>query len=293
MKNRNPALKTLLLLPLLATLVSCSTATVSDASDPNASDSNAATADTEQASNAAAPLNDEDFATVLTTYVDDQGMVDYEALQGDRQALDAYNAGLAGVTPETYASWSEAEQIAFWVNAYNSLTLKSIIDQDPIKASIKDIVGVWRIRKHEILSDAKTLDNIEHQTLRVDFDEPRIHAALVCAAMSCPKLRQEPFVGDRLDEQLDDQSRQFINSDLGLQIDRDAGVVYLSAIFQWFGEDWIPSYGVEEGFAGNENERAVLNFVSEYVSEEDARYLEAGDYEVQYLDYDWSLNQQS
>ncbi|MEM8639713.1 MAG: DUF547 domain-containing protein [Cyanobacteria bacterium P01_G01_bin.54] len=285
MKNRTKAITPFLILPILATLVGCSSAAISD--------SDATTAETEQLASAEVALNNADFARVLSTYVDDQGLVDYVALQGDRQALDAYNTALATVTPETYASWSEAEQIAFWVNAYNSLTLKSIIDQEPLKASIKDITGVWRIRKHEILSDAKTLDNIEHQTLRVDFNEPRIHAALVCAALSCPKLRQEPYVGDRLDAQLDDQSRQFINSPQGVQIKPEDGIVYLSAIFKWFGEDWVATYGVEDGFAGNENEKAVLNFVSQYVSDEDARYLEAGDYTIQYLEYDWSLNQQS
>ncbi|NEO85889.1 MAG: DUF547 domain-containing protein [Spirulina sp. SIO3F2] len=277
---------TLLLLPLCAAIVGCSGPAVSDTAP--ASD----TAETSQTASAE-PLNVDDLATVLKTYVDEQGLVDYVGLQGDRQDLDQFNDSLAAVTPEDYAAWSEADQIAFWINAYNSLTLKSIINQSPLKASIKDITGVWRIRKHKIVDGSKTLDNIEHQTLRVDFNEPRIHAALVCAAISCPKLRTEPFVGDRLDEQLDDQSRDFINSSQGLQIKPDEGTVYLSSIFQWFGDDWLKTYGVEDGFAGSASEKAVLNFVSQYVSDEDAAYLKAGDYKVKYLNYDWSLNLQS
>ena len=143
------------------------------------------------------------YQAVLETYVDAEGLVDYAALQQNREQLDQFNAAIAVVSDEMYNSWTEAEQIAFWVNAYNSLTLASIIDQDPIR-DIKEIIGVWRIRQHPIQGQSKTLDNIEHQTLRVDFNEPRIHAALVCAAISCPLLRTEPFRGENLDAQLED-----------------------------------------------------------------------------------------
>lgn len=222
--------------------------------------------------------------------------MDYEALQANRAQLDTYIDDLAALDEATYESWSEAEQIAYWVNAYNAITLKSIIDQTPIKPSIKDIIGVWRIRRHAIFGGNKTLNNIEHDVLRVDFDEPRIHAALVCAAVSCPPLRTEPFTGENLDAQLDDQVEQWLAKEDGLRIDREEGVVYLSKIFDWFTVDWVPSYGLDEGdnrFTGNDKERAVLNFVAGYVNESDREFLEAGDYRIQYFDYDWSLNIQS
>ena len=234
----------------------------------------------------------ETYRDVLETYVDETGMIDYAALQQDRQALDEVNAAIAIVSDETYNSWTEAEQIAYWVNAYNSITLASIINQEPIKASIKDIPGVWRITKHPVQSDNKTLDNIEHQELRANFNEPRIHAALVCAAISCPPLRTEPFTGESLDAQLDDQVEKFLAKPDGLRIDQAEGKVYLSTIFEWFGEDWIPTYGTDQGFAGSASERAVLNFISNYVSEEEKAYLMAGDYQVSYINYDWSLNSQ-
>jgi hypothetical protein len=237
-----------------------------------------------------APLDYSAYDKILKTYVDEQGFVDYEALKANRGALDTFNASLGAVTPEQYNSWSEADQIAFWVNAYNSFTLQSIIDQTPLKSSIRDIPGVWRIRSFDIAGQSKTLDNIEHKTLRVDFNEPRIHAALVCAAVSCPPLRQEAYTGDRLDAQLEEQSQVFLDGIHGLKIDRTANEVYLSSIFDWFGKDWISTYGVESGFAGNDNEKAVLNFVTNYVSPEDAEYLQAGNYSVKYLDYDWGLN---
>ena len=241
---------------------------------------------------AAEPLDNKNFADVLKTYVDDQGLVNYQELQNNRQQLDKYNASLGGVSASTFKSWSEAEQIAFLINAYNSFTLESIIDQKPLKKSIRDIFGVWKIRKFDIAGESKTLDNIEHNTLRVDYNEPRIHAALVCAAISCPPLRNEPYTGEKLDAQLDDQTRQFLNGPHGFRIDREQNKVYLSSIFKWFGEDWKKSYGVDGKFAGNDNERAVLNFISEYVSPEDKEYLVQGNYKVDYLNYDWALNKQ-
>ena len=241
---------------------------------------------------AAATLNYPAWAAVLETYVDEQGLVDYVGLQRDRQQLDAFNGSLAIAPPETYDTWSEADQIAFLINAYNSLTLKSIIDQSPIKASIRDIRGVWRFERHLVLQERQTLDHIEHDILRADFNEPRIHAALVCAALSCPYLRQEPYTGENLDAQLDDQVKTFLSRPEAFAIDRANNRVELSRIFKWFGEDWVPSFGTDVGFEGDLSERAVLNFISGYLDEGDRAYLQAGGYEIDYTNYDWALNQQ-
>lgn len=233
-----------------------------------------------------------DYAAVLKTYVNNAGLVDYQGLQANRQQLDRFNQSLAAVTPEIYQAWSEPEQIAFWMNAYNSLTLQSIIARDPLEKSIRDIPGVWKRRKFEIAGQAKTLDNIEHDTLRQDFDEPRLHVALVCAAMSCPPLRNEPYLAEQLDSQLDDQVERFITSSRGFRLNRSEGKVALSSIFKWYGRDWEASYGVKERFAGNGKERAVLNFISQYLEAKDRQYLEQGNYKVSYINYDWSLNRQ-
>lgn len=240
----------------------------------------------------AEPLSYEDYAAILETYINEKALVDYQGLQANRGQLDRFNASLGTVNASTYESWSQPEQIAFWINAYNSFTLQSIIDQNPLKKSIKDISGVWKGRKFEITAQSKTLDNIEHQTLRKNFNEPRIHVALVCAAMSCPPLRDEPYTGEKLDAQLDDQTRIFLASPQGFRIDRQEGRVYLSSIFQWFGKDWEKTYGIDGKFTGNASQRAVLNFISGYLSPEDQEYLARGSYKIKYFDYDWSLNQQ-
>lgn len=238
------------------------------------------------------PFSDDDYASVLQTYVNDRGLVNYQALQKNRQALDRFNRAIAGVAPSTYAAWSEKEKLAFLFNAYNALTLQSIIDEEPIKSSIRDIPGVWKWRKFKLAGQEKTLDNIEHDMLRVDFDEPRLHVALVCAAMSCPPLLDEPYRAEKLDEQLEERVKNFIASPHGFRIDRAQKRVYLSSIFKWYGEDWKKTYGVEGKFTGNDSERAVLNFISHYLNQSDRDYLAEGDYEIAYLDYDWSLNRQ-
>jgi hypothetical protein len=239
------------------------------------------------------PFSYEDYSTILATYVDDNGLVNYTALQQDRAALDRFNATVAAVPADVYAGWSEPEKLAFLMNAYNAFTLQAIIDQKPLKSSIRDITGVWDITKFDIAGEQKTLNNIEHDTIRKNFSEPRIHAALVCAAMSCPILRNEPYTSEKIEEQLEEQVKTWLaRPESGFKIDRKSKQVFLSKIFDWYGDDWKPSYAVEEKFSGSDKERAVLNFISNYVSPEDKAYLEQGDYEIKYLGYDWGLNKQ-
>ncbi len=236
--------------------------------------------------------NYQNYNNVLQTHVSDRGLVNYQQLQANRQELDRFNQSFAMVSPETYNSWSEQEKLAFLINAYNSFTLQSIIDQNPLKKSIRDISGVWKRRKFAIAGREKTLDNIEHDIIRKEFNEPRIHMALVCAAMSCPILRNEAYTAEELDAQLDDQTRKFITSSQGFKIDRDQNIVYLSSIFKWFGKDWIANYKIENKFTGSKKEKAVLNFISQYLNPQDLQYLEQGKYKISYLKYDWSLNKQ-
>ncbi len=234
-------------------------------------------------------LSYQPYDQILKTYI--KGLrVDYQSLQSNRSQLDSFNTALGNVNNATYNSWSEQDKIAFLINAYNSFTLESIIDQTPIKKSIRDIPGVWKRRKFKVAGQLKTLDNIEHDILRKQFNEPRIHMALVCAAKSCPPLRKEAYTGKKLNAQLDDQTRRFLASPHGFKIDRSAKRVYLSSIFKWFGEDWLKTYSVDGKFAGNAKQRAVLNFVSKYLNQSDRDFLIKGDYKISYLRYDWSLN---
>lgn len=239
------------------------------------------------------PFSNAEYTELLAQYVTNEGWVNYEQLQQNREPLDRYYAQLAAVTPETYKSWNRNQQLAFMMNAYNALTLLAIIEQEPLKNSIKDIPGVWSSKKFQVAGESKTLNNIEHDIIRPIFNEPRIHAALVCAAKSCPPLRSEPFTAENVDAQLEDQVKKWLaRPDSGFRIDRQENKVYLSKIFDWYGDDWKPDFAAKDQFSGDDKQKAVLNFISNYVSAEDQAYLKAGKYQVSYLDYDWSLNKQ-
>ena len=251
-----------------------------------------------------ANVRTDDLNAVLKKHVDDSGMVDYKALKSDSKKLDAYLASVAAFDPTVYASWPDAKKKAFWMNAYNAITLKSILNKYPIKAgllrglafpknSIRQIAGVWDKTQWTVMGRAMTLNDIEHKTLRADFDEPRIHAALVCAAMGCPPLRDEAYAADRLEEQLDEQMRDFLTNPLKFKIDRTSNTVYLSSIFEWYGEDFVTSFGTDTKYKGHSDiERAVLNAIRLHLSEVDRAYLDSASFSIDYLDYDWSLNEQ-
>ena len=194
------------------------------------------------------------YSAVLSRYVNDRGLVDYSDLKTHPDELEAYAGELSSLDPAVYAGWNDPQKIAFWINAYNGLTLKLIVDHYPInssllrsvvypKNSIMQIPGRWTKITFEVMGEPMTLDEIEHQVLRAKFDEPRIHMALVCAALSCPRLRNEPFVAERLDGQLDDQTREFLADKNKFRIDREKGAVYLSSIFDWFKGDFVARYG--------------------------------------------------
>ena len=243
------------------------------------------------------------YAAALKTYVNDQGMVNYRALQANRAQLDAFAASVGRLDPKVYEGWGETEKIAFLINAYNALTLEAILANYPIKPSvtgamlyprnsIRQISGVWDKLEFQSLGKPVTLDVIEHQMLRKQFNEPRIHLALVCASIGCPTLRNEPYVAERLSEQLDDQTSKFLSDPLKFRIDRQARVVHLSPLFKWYGGDFVKSFGTDK-FAGHSDaERAVLNYFSALLEPADREFIEKEKFEIKYLDYDWSLNEQ-
>jgi uncharacterized protein DUF547 len=242
------------------------------------------------------------YAAVLKQHVNSRGLVTYAALKADRDRLDEFVRMLAEVDPSEYTQWDRPRKIAFWTNAYNALTLKAIIDHYPIRAgllkgqlyprnSIRQIPGVWDKLQFLVMGRRITLNQIEHEVLRKEFKEPRIHMTLVCAAMSCPPLRVEPYSGERLEEQLADQSRRFLAREDRFRIDREGQRVYLSKILEWFGGDFVEAYPPPDG--SDDPQKATLAFVATYLPKADAEFIRAGDYSVSYLKYDWTLNERS
>lgn len=234
------------------------------------------------------------YDAVLKAHVA-EGRVDYRALKAAPRALNDYLAELARVSEQQFRAWSKEQQLAYYFNLYNAATLKLIVDHYPV-SSIKDIggwlKGPWDQKVVRLFGETIPLNNLEHDILRKTYNEPRLHMALVCAAKGCPPLRSEAYTAERLDKQLDDQTRTYLGSPKGLRIDRRQREVRVSAIFKWYGDDFVGKYTPRSGFSGlGKTERAVAGFCARYVSDADRRFLEGGGYDVEYLDYDWSLNE--
>jgi hypothetical protein len=221
------------------------------------------------------------YDALLNQYVSG-GFFDYKQFVEDEQSvrnLNEYLETMSEVQPEKL---TQNERLAYWINLYNASTLSLVAKHYPID-SIRDLGG-WItsvFEKQFIEANGRTLslDNVEHDIIRQRFDEPRIHAALVCAARSCPPLRDEAYVGSKLNSQLEDQSRRFILSDRNkFKIQNGMLHAKLSMIFYWYGDD----FGGEAG---------VLDFAADYLSRRKAQLIKNDQYTVSYQEYDWSLNQ--
>jgi hypothetical protein len=211
----------------------------------------------------------------------DVAVVDYEALRRGDADYDAYLGQLAAAD---LSGLSRAELLALWINAYNALCIKVVLDHWPLE-SIRDAGGkifgqVWKKPAGTVAGKVRSLDEIEHEVLR-KMDEPRIHAAIVCASVSCPDLRAEAFVADRLDVQLDEQTHLWLASpEKGMRLDRERRTLYLSSIFDWFAEDFRKSDGSVPAFVARYAPKAERGFILQ----------NAGALKLKYLDYDWALN---
>ncbi|MDO8478434.1 MAG: VTT domain-containing protein [Candidatus Rokubacteria bacterium] len=206
-------------------------------------------------------------------------LVDYRAVKADPAYAQALNA-LAESRPD--ALTSDAERIAFWVNAYNLAAIKAVLDQYPTK-SIRDggslLSPIWKKKVATVGGVPYALDDIEHGILRKAFREPRVHFAIVCASLSCPDLRAEPFDATRLDTQLDQQAAAFLsNATKGLKPGADGKTARASSIFKWFAGDFAASGGVAAFIRAKSSPDVA------------ARFGALTDVGLSYLDYDWSLN---
>jgi hypothetical protein len=219
------------------------------------------------------------YAKVLTKYVKN-ARVNYAGLKKDPTDLDAYLKAIATVRPDEFKTWSKDQQLALLLNLYNAHTLKLIINHYPLD-SIRDIGllpgAAWRIQDVRFGGQLLTLDHLEHKIIRADYDEPRIHFALVCAALSCPPLRSEPYVAAKLDAQLEEQARLFLADSSKNRFDPGTNTLWLSAIFDWYQEDF-----------GD-----LKSYAADFLPEKSAEALrQADEVNVKFRDYDWSLNSQ-
>lgn len=224
--------------------------------------------------------------SVLRSYVDGEGLVDYARLQRDGKAeLEAYMQLQAAAEPSGFAN--DAEKIAYWINAYNSVVIWQVVERYPLE-SVRDVGHLWGLvggffkQQYPVAGRQMSADDIEHDTLRAGFDDERIHWVLVCAAFGCPRLLDRAYRAESLDETLRAQSFEFLAEPRGLQIDREAGTLWLSSYFDWYAGDF-------EKVAPS-----VIEYVLRYAPAEAAAWIRdhRDSMTVRFMEYDWALNSQ-
>ncbi len=227
----------------------------------------------------APPVDHSAYDRLLKKHVNENGLVNYKGFKADQKEFDQYLDLLSKNPPAK--SWSKNEQMAYWINAYNAYTIRLVLNHYPVQ-SIKDIgskikipfvTTPWASKFFSIGGEKMSLDNIEHGTLRKKFNDPRIHFALVCASISCPRLRNEAYSADKLDRQLDEEGQGFLNDPTKNKLSKDAA--QLSKYFDWYKGDW------------SNNGQSVVSWVNKYANTKISPSTK-----VSYLNYNWKLNEQ-
>jgi hypothetical protein len=214
--------------------------------------------------------------------------VDYAGFRRDRASLQQVLASLSAVTPAQFSGWSGPQQKAFLINAYNAFTVELILSGPTSLRSIKDLGSLlqspWKKPFFRLLGEQRHLDWIEHERLRPEHRDWRIHFAVNCASIGCPALRDEAYVAGRLDAQLDDQTRRFLADRTRNRV-RD-GRLEVSSIFKWYREDF------ERGDLGLKRLQDLFAQHAELLVDDPAlrAQVKSGALPIDFLAYDWLLN---
>lgn len=228
----------------------------------------------------------QEFGAVLREFVHQEvnrTVVDYASLKERPEVLDQYLLSLQKISREEFDAFNRDQQLAFLINAYNGFTLKLIISNYPISSirKIGGITGPWKVRFFDLLGERKHLDDIEHNMIRKMFNEPRIHFAVNCASRGCPNLAQTPYEASALDAQLEAAARTFLSDSTLNRLSIDDKRLEVSSIFNWFKKDFASASG------------SLQKFLVQYVplTQEQKTKVLSGETALEYLDYDWSLNE--
>lgn len=242
------------------------------------------------------------YASLLATYVNSDGLVDYAGLKKKSTNLETFYAQLAAFSPDSHPGLflTENDRMAYWINAYNSTVIKGVVEYYPIHG-VEDVKeptllfffpaksGFFFFQRYTYGGVETNLYYLENRIIRKRFSDPRFHFALNCASRSCPKLPVIPFYPDTLDQQLNIETRKFINSREFVRFDREQNVLYLSSIFDWYKQDFLNWLHFKKFV-----EPSLVTYIQLYADDELAKQLrKAQQPEIKFLDYDWGLNDQN
>jgi hypothetical protein len=223
------------------------------------------------------------FDQILKQYVNDKGLVDYNGIAKDPR-FGEYMTSLKSAQTD---KMSRNGRLAFWIDAYNAVTIDKVIKWKP-KKSVREtlIPGVWTSTKFFTSRDnivaGRNLsqDDIENDILRKEFKDPRIHFAIICASLGCPPLPRFAYTAENVQTKLDEQTRKYINSPRGTRIDRANNTLFLSKLFDWYAGDFKAKSG------------SVMNFIKPYLAPETLDFLKRNP-KIKYIYYNWALNAQA
>lgn len=231
---------------------------------------------------AAATFDHSLFDQVLKKYVNDKGLVDYNGIARDT-TFKEYIDSLATAKVDTM---SLDAQLAFWINAYNAITIDKVIKWRPQKSVRETLIpGLWTStkfyssREHTVAGKRVSPDDIENNILRQQFKDPRIHFAIICASSGCPLLPRIAYTEENVQARLEEETRAYLNSSRGTIVNEAENTLYISKIFEWFAGDFVSKAS------------SVPEFIKPYLSSRTLAFLEK-DPKISYLDYDWALNAQ-
>ena len=246
-------------------------------------------------------LSHASFDRLLQRFVDHEGRVNYSALKQDSRDLDEYYHLIATFSPDSHPDLfpSESHKLAYWINAYNATAIKTVLTYYPI-SSVLDVKppavffflseksGFFVFQRLTYGGKTTSLYYLGNGVIRERFQEPRIHFALNCAALGCPRLPGQAFSGEDLERQLDQETRKFLSEARNFRIDHSGKTIYMSSIFKWYEDDFLNWY--QKNYS--ESKASLVNYIALYLTSDKAAELKehGNQYALRFLPYDWGLN---
>jgi hypothetical protein len=283
---------------------------IKEANEPNTPEPNETSTENAVPKKDARDFHDK-FANIFAQYVDKNGLVKYNKLRRIKYKLPPLQRNFANLDRNEYDSWTENDKIAMWINAWNIQILRIIVQNYPIERythimwwkadSIRhinkrlgdDIEGIKR-QKITVMGEEFTLKSIQDEILSKDFNEPKIFLAISQGCLGGPPLRQEPYYGYKLQQQLEEQIKKFVKQKSTFNINRNNKTVTISALFlpkEMYGDEFIKKYGTDKKFKDHKAViRASLNFLSPYLNPQQREFLEREIFKVNFKPYNWKIN---
>lgn len=243
----------------------------------------------------------QDFDRVLKEFVDDRGLVDYEAMKTRPEDLDTYYRLLSMYSPDSHPTLfpTRESRLAYWLNAYNASVMKAVLSYYPI-SSVLEVrrpllffflpkkAGFFLFQRVSFGKRKMSFYYLENRIIRTRYGDPRVHFALNCASRGCPRLPKKAFAVEGLDEQLDRETRKFLSEERNFRIDQEKRTIYISSILKWYESDFLK--WLRERYP--QKEATLINYVMHYLPDETINEIKksSASYRVEFIPYDWSLN---